>query len=168
MAYSQDNRLISIDTPLGTDVLLLQGMTGVEGISRLFTYNLTLLSQNPSISFSALVGRRVTISIKKPGHAIRYVNGFVSRFAQAGTIGISPTISRNRALAMVSHAKRRLPYFKKMTPPDIIKQVFQNRGFTILRIGFKVISNARVLLQYRETDFDFVSRLMEQYESLLF
>jgi type VI secretion system secreted protein VgrG len=165
MSYSQDNRLISIDTPLGTDVLLLQGMSGVEGMSRLFTYNLTLLSQNPSISFSALVGQRVTISLKKPGHAIRYINGFVSRLAQAGN---DQHFTHYEAEVvpwlwfLTRNADCRI--FQNMTPPDIIKRVFQNRGFTDFTDRLQGNFPTReYCVQYRETDFDFVSRLMEQY-----
>ena len=36
MAYSQENRLIAIDTPLGKDELLLASFKGIEGISRIF------------------------------------------------------------------------------------------------------------------------------------
>jgi type VI secretion system secreted protein VgrG len=44
MAYTQDNRIIAVDTPLGKDVLLLHSFSGVEGISRLFNFNLSLMS----------------------------------------------------------------------------------------------------------------------------
>ena len=55
--YTQDHRLLAIDTPLGKDVLLLQEITGYEGISRLFSYDLDLLAyKNPSISFKDIVG----------------------------------------------------------------------------------------------------------------
>jgi len=43
-SYTQQNRLLSLDTPLGKDVLLLQDLTGHEGISRLFSYDLNLLA----------------------------------------------------------------------------------------------------------------------------
>ncbi len=43
-SYSQDHRLIAVDTPLGKDVLLLQELTGYEGISRFFSYELDLLA----------------------------------------------------------------------------------------------------------------------------
>ena len=43
MASSQENRLIAVDTPLGKDVLLLQGLTGREGLSQMF---------NPWFAFS--------------------------------------------------------------------------------------------------------------------
>jgi type VI secretion system secreted protein VgrG len=44
MAYQQENRFIKLKTPLGEDVLLLQGFTGREGISQLFKFSLDLLS----------------------------------------------------------------------------------------------------------------------------
>ena len=56
-SYSQDHRLIAVDTPLGKDVLLLQELTGYEGISRLFSYELNLLAfENDSIAFEDIVG----------------------------------------------------------------------------------------------------------------
>ena len=51
MAYTQDNRLIAIDTPLGMDVLLLAGFKGIEDISGLFSFELELLSENHNITF---------------------------------------------------------------------------------------------------------------------
>src|SRR5580693_7723354 len=83
--YSQENRIIAVQTPLGDNVLLLQGLRGVEGISRPFTFYLDMLSENPNISFSEIVGQRVTITIHLAASGkSRYINGFVSRFTQAG------------------------------------------------------------------------------------
>src|SRR5205823_5142990 len=84
MPYSQENRLISIDTPLGDDVLLLQGFTGDEGMSRLFEFHLDLLSENNSIAFDDIIGQKVTIRVNLYDGSDRYFNGFVSRFAQSG------------------------------------------------------------------------------------
>jgi uncharacterized protein involved in type VI secretion and phage assembly len=65
--YSQDHRLIAVDTPLGKDVLLLQELTGIEGISSLFTYELNLLAyENDSIVFKDIVGQKVTITFIFP------------------------------------------------------------------------------------------------------
>ena len=66
MGYTQDERLIAVHTPLGKDVLLLQGFSGEEGISRPFGFHLDLLSENSSISFDDIVGQRATISSGKP------------------------------------------------------------------------------------------------------
>src|SRR6266852_75380 len=83
--YSQENRIIAVQTPLGDNVLLLQKLTGVEGISRLFTFSLDMLSENPNIGFTDIVGQRVTITIHLAASGkTRYINGFVSRFVQTG------------------------------------------------------------------------------------
>jgi type VI secretion system secreted protein VgrG len=165
LPYSQTNRLISIDTPLGADVLLLQGLSGVEGLSRLFAFNVMLLSESPSIPFSAIIGQRVTISITKPGDSIRHINGLVSRFSQAGS---DRNFTHYQAEVvpwlwfLTRNADCRI--FQKMTPPDIIKKVFQSRGFTDFADRLEGSFPTReYCVQYRETDFDFVSRLMEQY-----
>src|ERR1035438_6906933 len=85
MSFTQENRLIAVATPLGDDVLLLQGLTGNEGMSRLFRFDLDLLSEKSSISFKDIVGQNVTIRITLGDNTPRYFNGFVSRFAQSGS-----------------------------------------------------------------------------------
>ena len=86
--YTQENRFIAIHTPLGEDALLLQGFTGQEGISRLFSFDVHLLSENSSISFDKIVGQNVTITVTLPDSGEeRYVNGFIIRFAQGGDHG---------------------------------------------------------------------------------
>src|ERR1700722_17914768 len=85
MAYTQQNRLIALDTPLGEDVLLLKGFTGSEGISRLFQFDLELLSENSSIAFNDIIGQNVTLRIALHDDKERYFNGFVSRFVQTSS-----------------------------------------------------------------------------------
>src|SRR5208282_5688444 len=84
-AYTQEGGLFKIDTPLGKDVLLLRGFQGSEGISRLFRYELDLLSENRSISFEDIIGKNVTVSLKQADGSYRYLNGIISRFAQHAT-----------------------------------------------------------------------------------
>ena len=84
MALTQDGRLLSITTPLGKDVLLLETLEGAEEISGLFRLNLVLLSDKPSLGFADLVGQRVTINIQLANNQTRSINGFVSRFSQGG------------------------------------------------------------------------------------
>ena len=57
MPYTQENRYIAIETPLGKDVLLLAGFSGTEGISHLFHFDLNLLSENNDIAFDGIVGK---------------------------------------------------------------------------------------------------------------
>jgi len=165
MAFTQEGRLLTIDTPLGTDVLLLLGMSGVEGISRLFTYDLSLLSENPSLSFSAIVGQRVTISIRKPGGATRYINGFVSRFAQTGA-DIRFTHYQAEVVPWLWFLTRNSDcrIFQNKSVIEIIKDVFSDRGFSDFSDRTQgAMPKREYCVQYRESDFNFVSRLMEEY-----
>ena len=84
MTYTQENRLMAIATPLGEDAVLLSALSGEEGISRLFRFDLELLSTSESIDFNAIVGQNVTVRLTLASGKDRYFNGFVSRFSQGG------------------------------------------------------------------------------------
>lgn len=165
MAYTQENRLMGVDTPLGTDVLLLQALNGQEGISRLFKFNLDLLSTKNSISFQDIVGQKVSIRVSFFEGGERYFHGHVGRFAQGGSdarfshyqMEVVPWLwflTRNADCKI----------FQNMTIPDIIQKVFKDRGFQDFKNSLTGTYEPReYCVQYRETDFNFVSRLMEQY-----
>ncbi len=162
--YTQENRLLKIETPLGDDVLLLQGLTGHEGISRLFTFNLDLLSTKNDIDFKKIIGQNVTIRILlADGSSERYFNGFVSRFAQSSTA----TIFTNYQMEVVPwlwFLTRNVDckIFQNMSIPDIIQKVFKDRGYSDFKNSMTGSYDAvEYCVQYRETDFNFVSRLME-------
>ncbi len=166
--YSQDHRLISIDTPLGKDVLLLQDIAGQEGVSRLFRYTLTLLAyENDSISFKDIVGKKVGITIQLPDGSPRYVNGYVSRFTQGGTDERLFTHYQAEVVPWLWFLTRNADckIFQNSTPPEIISNVLHQ--FSDLK-DFRVSLNGtypklEYCVQYRETAFNFVSRLMEEY-----
>ena len=166
MQYTQENRLIKLETPLGGDVLLLRGFTGSEGISRLFNFHLDLLSEDDKIDFKKIIGQDVTIRVLlTDGSNERYFSGVVSRFAQAG----SATKLTNYQMEVVPwpwfltrNADCRI--FQKMSVPDIIKKVFDNHGFSQEQYKFSLTGSydkVEYCVQYRETDFNFISRLME-------
>ena len=65
-AFTQSsNSLFSITTPLGKDKVLLRGFRGSEGMSRLFRFELDLLSEDQGITFTDIVGKNVTISVQQ-------------------------------------------------------------------------------------------------------
>ncbi|MBZ5561565.1 MAG: type VI secretion system tip protein VgrG [Acidobacteriia bacterium] len=164
-SYTQEDRLFKIDTPLGKDALLLQGFRGTEGISRLFHFELDLLSENSAISFSDIIGKNVTVSLKRADGSYRYINGFISRFAQTA---MEETLTAYEAEMvpwlwfLTRNANCRI--FQNKTVPDIITQVFDDLGFNSYSNSLQGTYHPRVYcVQYRESDFNFVSRLMEEY-----
>src|SRR5471032_2440064 len=75
---------LSFSSPLGADVLTLQGMHGEEALGELFAFQLELSSADPAIDFGAIVGRSATVSIALSGGKSRYFNGVVTRFTHCG------------------------------------------------------------------------------------
>jgi type VI secretion system secreted protein VgrG len=165
--YTQENRLLAIDTPLGKDVLLLQALTGHEGVSRLFSFDLELLAyDNDSISFKDIVGQNVTITIQLPDGTPRYINGYVSRFAQGSTDERFFTRYTAEVVPwlwfLTRHADCRI--FQNKTTPDIISDVFGLFSFAKFRKNLHATyPRLEYCVQYRETAFNFVSRLMEEF-----
>lgn len=162
--YTQGTRLISITTPLGEDVLIATNFSGHEGISRLFSYDVDLVSENKSISFKSIVGQPVTVKLYlSDGSTERYFSGYVNRFSQSGTdqrfthyrMEIVPWL-----WFLTRHADCRI--FQNMTIPDIVTKVFdlnsKNKYKKSLTGSYQPVEYC---VQYRETDFNFISRLLE-------
>ncbi len=165
MAFTQDNRLIAIDTPLGKNVLLLNSFEGREGISRLFRFSLELLSENHSVAFKDIIGKQVTLSVQLFSDEKRYWNGLVSRFACNGrddrfTYYHAEIVPWTWFLTRTADCQ----IFQQKTIPEIIKKVFQDHGFQDFQDRTQATYPQReYVVQYRETAFNFVSRLMEEY-----
>jgi type VI secretion system secreted protein VgrG len=164
MPYSQENRLISVNTPLGKDKLLLAGFSGHEAISRLFTFHLDLLTEQGPIDFTQIIGKNVTISVTQLDNTPRYFNGLVSGFAQSGadarfTHYQMEVVPWTWLLSRYADCK----IFHNKKIGDVIEQVFKDRGFQDYKLSLTAsYSPMEYCVQYRETDFNFISRLMEQ------
>ncbi len=164
MPITQANRIIKIDTPLGENVLLLRGLTGQEGISQLPRFELDLMTEGPSIDFKSIIGQRVTIKVQLSDSTERFFNGFISRFAQTGS-----------ETGLIYYRAEMVPWlwfltrtadcrmFQNKTIPDIIEQIFKDLGFSDYRLDLQgIYQPLEFCIQYRETDYNFVARLMEQ------
>jgi type VI secretion system secreted protein VgrG len=168
--YTQENRYITIDTPLGEDVLLLTRFSGTEGISRSFHFELELLSQNHEVQFKEIIGKNVSIAILLSDGSKRYFHGMVSRFSQGrggGEKGGDPRFSHCTATAvpwfwlLTQTADSRI--FQELTVPEIVEKIFAEKGFS----DYKMLLDGQYeprnfCVQYRETDYNFVSRLLEE------
>src|SRR5262245_46482800 len=164
MALIQKDRLIYLATPLGKDVLHVETLEGSEGISRLFRFQLVLASEKRDIGLGALVGQRVTVAIELRGGKFRYINGFVSRFAQ-GDVDARVSHYYMEVVPWLWFLTRTTDcrIFQRMSVPDIARQIFNDLGFTDFKVQLQGTFEPReYCVQYRETDLNFVSRLMEE------
>jgi type VI secretion system secreted protein VgrG len=163
---TQAYRELEIITPLGVDVLLLRSFTFHEQLGQMFSLELEVLSTDISIDFEDLLGQNITARMDMNRHKgkIRFFNGQITQLSQVEhtrgfatyRLTVSPWLW---FLTRTSDCR----IFQNKTVPDIVTEVFNLHGYTDYKK--RLTSNYRTweyCVQYRETDFNFVSRLMEQ------
>lgn len=166
--FTQDQREMAISTPLGPDELLLASMQGVEHLGRLYEYRVELLSEKPDIGFGAILGKPVSVRLDIARSTKRHFHGYVTDFAFTGSAGGLHTyqaVIRPWLWFLTRTSGCRV--FQNLNAVDIVKQVFDQPGYSGLVSLRDTLDASRYqprvyCVQYRETDFDFVSRLMEE------
>jgi type VI secretion system secreted protein VgrG len=163
MALKQDPRFLTIATPLGDDVLVAQSVTINEGLGRLFSIEAELLSEDGNLKFTDILGQNVTLGLVVGQKEQRFFNGIVSRFIQVGNkMGLA--CYRAEIVPWLWFLTRTADcrIFQEKTIPEIIEDVFKGHGFNDYKLSLNGSYEKReYCVQYRETDFNFVSRLME-------
>jgi len=169
--FTQENRMLTIETPLGQDVLLLSGFSGIEEISAPFSYELILLSENSTIEFDDIIGQNVTVAIELANGEKRYFNGIIGNFSQKG----GGRSSSESGVYLTTYTALLVPWFwlftrstnsrifQDLSVPEIVEQVFGERGLVDYQLNLHGTYEKRMYcVQYRETDFNFISRILEE------
>jgi type VI secretion system secreted protein VgrG len=160
--YTQIHRPMAITTPLGKDILVLTRLRGQEAISQLFNFELDLLAEEKSeIHFDQIIGKNVTVEMRLANEEKRYFNGMVRRFSQGAR---DETFVHFRAELVpqlwLLTKKVRSRIFQHLSVPQILRQVLAE-----LDVKYEISERyypRDYCVQYRESDFDFASRLMEE------
>ena len=163
--YTQETRRLILETPLGNDALIAANLTGSEEISRLFQFQMDLISEQSTIDPKKIIGQTVTLNLPLPSGIPRYFNGYVTRFSRQGS---DDRFTHYRAeihpwlwfLTRTTDCR----IFQNQSVPDIIKQVLADHHFAVYEIS-QIINphpQREYCVQYRESDFAFLSRLMEE------
>jgi type VI secretion system secreted protein VgrG len=160
--YAQTDRPLKITIPLGPDILLITGIRGGEEISHLFKFKVSLIADlNNEVRFDAIIGESVTVKMRLMDGDKRYFNGIVRRFSQCGR---DENFLHFRAQVVpklwLLTKKVRSRIFQHLTVPDILKQVLT--GFDVNYDITGTYYPRDYCVQYRESDFAFASRLMEE------
>jgi type VI secretion system secreted protein VgrG len=154
---------MQIVTPLGSD-LLFHRMIAREELGRLSEFEIDLLSPRNDIAANEILGKNVTVKLELPTEGYRHFNGFVTRFSQGvmrGRYNVYHASVRPWLWFLTRTADCRI--FQKKSIPDIVEEVFEDHGIADYELDLKgQYSPWEYCVQYRETDFNFVSRLMEQ------
>ncbi|PBP34561.1 type VI secretion system tip protein TssI/VgrG [Pseudomonas syringae] len=166
MLSPQNKRLFKLNTFAsgGDEEMLLEHFSGSESLSRLFELNLALLSQRSDVKLKSLIGRPATVEIELADGSIRYINGYVNRFSIQGSDG---GLSRYSAVLgpwlWMLTCRFDTRTFQDKTVQDVLTEVFGSYG-AFPKYEFRLsksLKNHSYVTQYRESDFNFVQRLLE-------
>ncbi|HEX3020590.1 MAG TPA: type VI secretion system tip protein TssI/VgrG [Chitinispirillaceae bacterium] len=154
-----------LDTPLGDDALIVENFNGTEEISKTYTYNIEAKSDKTSLEFDAMVGKSVTLVLTLAEDKKRFISGHVKKFTQYSRLD-DLNHYHIEIVPWLWFLKQRTDcrIFQDMTALDIIKDVFNKAGFSG-KYETRTSATYRrreYCVQYRETDYNFVARLMEE------
>lgn len=164
MAITQANRQIKVTSTLGDDVLLFRRMSGTERLAGLSEFDIELFSERADLKIDDVLGQLMTVSIDLPDGGQRHFNGFATRFALSGRHGryVRYQATLRPWLWLLTRAAD-CRIFQEKTVVDIIKEVFD--AYTVADFDVTGLEGEYTAVpycvQYRETDFNFISRLME-------
>ena len=167
MPTTQATRSLAVSTPLDDDVLLLTAFRGHEQVSGLFNFELEMLSDDPSINPKELIGKEVGFRVARKEGEPRHFHGIIKRFVAGDEVEDDRRAYRAEIVPWLWFLTRTSDcrIFQEMTAPEIIEQIFKDLGFDASRYDLFLngsYTKRTYCVQYRETDFNFVSRLMEE------
>ncbi|MDR5836402.1 type VI secretion system tip protein TssI/VgrG [Caballeronia sp. LZ034LL] len=157
MAYSQ---------AFEPGTLSFRSMTGNEALSTLFDFEVQLVSSDASLDLKSALGKSLTLEIQPQVGALRYLDGQITRFEFNGRETLT-----SRSYIYTATVRPSLWYltrsingriFQEKTVVEIIQEVFSAYGFPVTNRLSATYRTWGYCTQFQETDFAFVSRLMEQ------
>src|SRR5207249_8274185 len=113
------------------------------------------------VQATSILGRGVTVTIDQRDGTKREISGIVNEFSQ-GSRNLRYTFYSARIVPHIWILTQKIQsrIFQNLSVPDILKKVFD--GF---QVSWEIQGSTNLrnyCVQYRESDFDFASRLMEE------
>ncbi len=161
-AFGQRLLAIAGSFPAGT--FTVERLNGRETLGQCFAYDVTLLSDSPTFDVSTFIGDTVTITIDRGDNDPRYIHAYVTR---AGLVG---TFDRHARYSLhvvpwffLLSGRVNNKVFQKQSVPAIAKFLFREHGFADFEDQLSgEYPQREFVVQHRESDFAFVSRLLEK------
>jgi type VI secretion system secreted protein VgrG len=157
---------ISVDSPIsGPEAFVFERLHAHEELGRPYLYNLHVLSSSRSISLSSLLGMVVSVHVETAPGVERHFGGHVTRAVALGGEGRSARyrLELRPWLSMLQH-RAICRIWQEKTVLDVLKDVASKAGFSFL-VSEHIVKSSRkfdYLVQYRESDYNFFMRLLEQ------
>ena len=141
----------------------LVSMQGSESLSSLYNYSLVVMCDSKaSVNFDDYLGKPVEVGVTD-GVQDRRFHGMVAgmRFESGGKRHNTYRMEMVPLLWLLTRSAN-VRIFQKKTTIDIIKLVVAGYGAVLVDSTKATLHKREYCVQYRESDFNFVSRLMEE------
>jgi type VI secretion system secreted protein VgrG len=159
-----EESLHEITGPLAADCIF-RGLKGSDCLGQPFNYDVEVLSRKVDLDPMDMIGKDMSIGVKLKGGETRYFHGIISDFLNAGVVGGYQLyqLTLKPWFWLLSHSlDSRI--FQELSVPAIFEKVLKDKnGFSDYSVRLNAeYSPMEYCVQYQESDFSFVSRLMEQ------
>jgi type VI secretion system secreted protein VgrG len=163
-ALSQDTRLITMETPLGEEALIVEHFSGQESISELFRFEVDCLSTSAHFALKDILGAPVSLRLRLADGNTRAFHAIAVAMQALGGDGGLARYRLTLAPWMQLLTLRRDSYvFQDMSVPDILEDIFRDYPQAACRFDIRTTLPKRSLtIQYQETDYDFIRRLLAE------
>ena len=161
---SQRGRMLQVETALPTLALIPERLVMQDAISRPFELKLDCLSTSAHFELKRLVGEQISVRLLQPDGSYKPWHGYVTT---AGQLGADGGLARYRLhmqswLAFLGQRRDSFVY-QDQSALQIIEAVFKDHPQAHYRIEVSQSLRQRSLcVQYRESDLDFISRLLAE------
>ena len=162
---SQNDRLFTLQSPIPAEGTVVRSIEAEESLSALFRVQVQLISDEHDLDHDDIINQRACVGIKQSdGSSQRYFNGFVSAFWQGEpedrySIYHATIVPWLWFLTLDKDCR----IYQDKTVPQVVQDVFDRYGFTDYDLSGLRLNHApwEFCVQYRESSFEFVSRLLE-------
>ncbi|WP_062261260.1 type VI secretion system Vgr family protein [Endozoicomonas arenosclerae] len=165
-SLSQNNRLVTINTPLGNDVFIVQRLRGSEILSSLYEFTITMQSDKLEITPAQIMGQPVTLTLNGGStETPRFFHGHISLFTAHDIVDGNKRTYKATIVPALWFTKLggQNRIFENMSFSDIITDVLKD--YSAVRMKNNTTGTylkRRYCVQYEESDFEFISRVLAE------
>ncbi|HHL2712510.1 TPA: type VI secretion system Vgr family protein [Yersinia enterocolitica] len=162
MQLGQAQRLIRWVGDIANDFALFE-ITGEEHFSQPYCYRACSRTAQTSEEVAHYLGKSLACQIGDAQRG-RYIHGVVTALEEVNnTQGISTFMMTLEPQFSLLRLGRNLRVFQKTTVPDIVSKILREHNISQIDLRLRASYDPReYCIQYRESDFDFINRLLEQ------
>jgi len=159
-----ENRQLRLKGPLGPKKMILVRADVSEKMSTLTETDIQFISPDHNLKLEDIVGQRMSLELDDEEGNTRHWHGHCVSCAFEGRMGgqgLYRAEVRPWLWFLTLHADCKI--FQEKSALEVIKDIFSERGFSDIKDKTSSTFQKRdYLVQYRETDYEFVTRLMEE------